>query len=291
MAVAPLNLLAEHQAWFSNGLGFLLLDEPVQQLVAACNRLASGSPDAGKPPGQSAGGLAAAERPSFASSRAQNLAVAGSGSRSAAPTRYAENQSAGASRPDFAVQAGFVSGQGASRRQEGAQAAPPRPKYDFDAASLPAAWQSILQKVNPGPVVWIYPELGQDLRGLSGAEGAARSAALRSIIGSLKLKRGTNSFWPVSAEGFEVSPAGRPERALFHGGLEHLGAKYLIVFGPSALRGTDFESLQLRPFSEQVCQGRMIIALPDFSELAADSAGLQSVSVFLHSIFSRVFMS
>lgn len=297
MAVAPLNLSAEHQAWFSSGLGFLLLDCPTAELVAQCNRLVM---DAARTGAQSGAGVAVG-------STTAAYAAPGASAFSGAPGSFAASGEARPDQPFMPGSAGNAAGsynvgrgslpagnvapnaQAAAAQAGSPQAASIYPAYEFSADNLPAAWKGILQKVAPGPVVWIYPELGLDLQGLSGAEGAKRSAALRSIIGSLKLKKGTNSFWPVSVEGFENSGNGKVERALFHGGLDYLGAKYLIIFGPSALSGTDFEDLRLRPFTEQVCRGRLIIALPDFTELVSDQARLQSVTVFLHSIFSRVF--
>lgn len=309
MAVAPLNLLAEHQAWFSNGLGFLLLERPVEEVVAECGRLASsaarsgsatapGAEPAASAGGQSVGAGRLSGEPAgtvghgkfMPAAAAPDRSVAGGASAVGRPRGFDESGPAQPSERSVTSRAAASSAPTPPlSAAQAVQAGQAHPDYKFDAENLPAAWKTILQKIAPGPVVWIYPELGQDLQGLSAEAGARRSAALRGIIGSLKLKKGTNAFWPVSVEGFEDSANGRVERDYFHGGLEHLGAKYLIVFGPSALRGTDFENLQLRPFTEQVCRGRLIIALPDFNELASDPARLQSVTVFLHSIFSRVF--
>ena len=155
--------------------------------------------------------------------------------------------------------------------------------------NLPEQWKRVLQKVGPAPIAWIYPELGQDL--LLQAD-AARGRALRGIIAGLQLKKGSSTFWPASLPA--SLPGGQSDSAeavsdIFHFGLDHLGVKFLAAFGPQALAGTAYRDLPLRPFSEQISDGRLILALPGFTEILSGQAKLESITVFLRAVFSRYF--
>lgn len=280
MAVAPLNLSVSLQAWHSAGLGFLLMERPVEELLAGLPKVEQ-TPRQPRQPQQLRTEQPAP--PSFEAAQEPSEHNAGDGGR---PRRDLPRRD----------QAG---GGLAGRNQTTFSARHTNPR-NFVPEQLPSPWSTLLGKVSPGPVVWVYPELGLDLLGLvdpagqadsggSGSKAASqeRGQALRTIIGALKLKKGTNTFWPTSLP----DAAGRLQgnRDLFHGGLDYLGAKYLMVFGDGTLAGTDYEGIQLRAFTEQISDGRMIIALPDFATLIQDRARLDSIVVFLRSVFARVF--
>jgi hypothetical protein len=131
--------------------------------------------------------------------------------------------------------------------------------------------------------------LGEDLL-LGGSK--ERSAALREMISRLRLPRGSSAFWPARLPGSllppaAARPAGPPAPDYFRAGLKRLGVRFLIVFGQGALAGTAYEALPLKPFSEQLSDGRLILTLPDFSSLLAVPDRLDKVVFFLNSVLSR----
>lgn len=163
----------------------------------------------------------------------------------------------------------------------------------LDPALFPAAWQKIFAKVKPAPIVWTYPELGQDLL-LQG--DLRRSTVLKELIQSLHLKKGSSAFWPASlpdsyGEGKPDAGSGTApgELDIFCAGLDFLGAKYLIVLGSDSLRDTAYARLTLKPFTGQIHNGRLILPLPSFDLLLADKLKLETVTKFLRSILSNFY--
>jgi hypothetical protein len=160
----------------------------------------------------------------------------------------------------------------------------------FESAQLPAAWRKILSKVRPAPIAWTYPELGHDLL-LSG--NAARSRALKELIQALNLAKGSSTFWPASLPDVpEGRKSDQPVSAdIFRSGLDYLGVKYLIVFGEETLRGTSYEKLTLKPFAEQILNGRLLLPLPPFELLLKDNSWMEMVTRFLRSVLSTFYGS
>ena len=154
----------------------------------------------------------------------------------------------------------------------------------------PGPWQRILEKVKPAPIAWSYAELGKDLLLASNPE---RSAALREIIAHLRLPKGSSTFWPACLpEGVAAETALKSApQDFFRAGLDLLEVRFLVVFGPGALRGSVYGRLRLTPFSEQVSEGRLVLALPEFASLLAERSRLNKVISFLDSVFSRFLLA
>lgn len=258
MAVAPLNLTPELQSWHLAGLVCLLLDEDAASQVreagsTAASRASAQPGHAPRPadapgPQQPVSSFAATPSPDNASPLV---------SRSASPAREAP-QTATVSNPVVP---------------------------ELAPAAWPGPWRELLDRMQPAPLAWTYPELGEDLLQAGNKE---RSAALREIISRLRLPRGSSTFWPARLPAqASSSTAGSPEADYFRAGLQQLDVRFLIVFGPGSLAGTTYEALQLKPFSEQLADGRLFLALPDFSSLLSVPGRLDKVVMFLDSVLSR----
>jgi hypothetical protein len=253
LAHAPLNLTPEWQAWHLAGLASLLLDEAAASLV----RQSEAAAGARTPP---AAGRAGQAEPAIEQAAERMVERARPARPVAEPMAQALNPADG-------------------------PATDPVDGSADDPDAWPDLWRGLLTRMQPAPLAWTYPELGDDLL-LGGNQ--ERSAALREMISRLRLPRGSSTFWPARLPDSLLPPAaGQPAPDYFRAGLKRLGVRFLIVFGPGTLAGTAYEALPLKPFSEQLSDGRLILTLPDFSSLLAVPDRLDKVVFFLHSVLSR----
>lgn len=148
--------------------------------------------------------------------------------------------------------------------------------------ALPKAWEAVLEKVKPAPIIWTYEELGEDLM-VRGDQ--ARSRALRELIGSLGLKGGTSAFLPAVLPG---RPDDGSDAWCFQAMLGRLGGRILVSFGSGALALGPYAPLGLEPFREKIVQGRIILCLPAFKDILADPARFEATKVFLRSAFAKI---
>ena len=245
MAVAPLNLTPELQAWHLAGLSCLLLDEPGATLVREAREM----PGARSP-------VPAVEPVAGPPRLRRAPAAAATAGQATEPARsvVTDREAIVAVPIDQADQVEF----------------------------WPGPWRELLARMQPAPLAWTYPELGEDLLQSGNKE---RSAALREIISRLRLPRGSSTFWPTRLPEQERPDTPAPD--YFRAGLQRLEVRFLIVFGPDALAGTAYEALKLTPFSEQLGDGRLILALPDFASLLAVPGRLDKVVLFLDSVLSK----
>ena len=159
-------------------------------------------------------------------------------------------------------------------------------------ATWPGPWRERLKKTLPAPLVWTYPELGEDL---SGAGDKARSACLRQLIGSLALPKGSSAFWPLrlpaAPESLPDAQAAQDtpdESRYFQEGLRLLRPQAVILFGE---RSVGLSGLNLRlggTFAQAVLAGVLYIVLPDFAALLTNAAMGNKTSVYLRSSLSQL---
>jgi hypothetical protein len=303
LAVAPLNLTPQLQAWHDAGLSCLLLEEPLRDWLAALPVGAEPQVSTARERSAVAGAqIVPANRPS--ANVADNQATVAHRTMPQSGEQTAQSQHD--IRPERQIN--VASEKMTTTGDLAAPEAAIKPTT-LGVHDLPEPWKRVLRKVGPAPIAWVYPELGQDL--LLQAD-AGRGQALRGIIAGLQLKKGSSTFWPAALPASLSAPGDSPEknhddrvcnanntganspasscpssRDLFRFGLEHLGVKFLVVLGPQALEGTDYAHLLLRPFSEQIADGRLILALPGFAEILSGQAKLESITLFLRAVFSR----
>ena len=181
-------------------------------------------------------------------------------------------------------QAAASSGQKQRQSQQRTASVPPRTAPSLvihpttkQPEEWPQQWQAYWSKVSiPSPVVWTYWSLGDDL---SGHADPQRREVLKKLIGSLKLPRGTSSFWPVSASGQNANELeAAPE--IFLAGLRRLRPRYSVVFGSKALKSFMPEST-LRPYLFTQFLGHRLIALPDVDYLVKSPNMLAPVIAYL----------
>lgn len=154
----------------------------------------------------------------------------------------------------------------------------------LDAAKLPPAWQALMSRLKPAPVIWTYAELGQDLL----VQGdPKRSAALKRMIGGLRLPAGSSSFLPVQAPDLSEEQRAMEPR-IFQQMLHKLQGKVLVVLGSDALEHSAFGGLGLACFQERVFDGRLVLCLPALSELQGDSAKMDATVVYLRTALSKI---
>ena len=165
----------------------------------------------------------------------------------------------------------------------------------MNEAAWPEPWRERLKKTLPAPLVWTYPELGEDL---SGAGDKDRSACLKQLIGSLALPKGSSAFWPLrlpsapgslpdaqAAQGSRNTP---DASRYFQEGLLLLHPQAVILFGE---RSVELSGLNLRlggTFVQAVLAGVLYIVLPDFATLLANATMGNKTSVYLRSSLSQL---
>lgn len=228
-------------------------------------------------------------------------------SRSAAPASSGEKPSGhgGGDAPpgDYAVRGGQKTG-GPAEKAENPAAEP----------VWPEAWQVLLARTRPAPVVWTYAELGQDLTGNGDKE---RADCLRRIIASLQLPKGSSAFWPVCLAPFigdapfSAAPAredssriasgaafsgpddftNSDEVQFFHAGLQRLNPRVVIMLGALALSLSGLGISMRVPFTQQIHKGTLYVLLPGFSALLSKKALQERASVFLRSALSGLSLS
>lgn len=218
MAVNPVSLCADLQAWHSAGLSFLYfpeVDATGLMKAPAGGRVADNSES---PSGQH-------NSPFKPSNVAQQ-----------SPVRNSEKNSANAgfSRPeaderlsDAPATSNMDSAKQLADKVRGTNASQISPGKNGNA--LPEHWKLLLNKVRPAPVIWTYLELGEDLM-IKG--DPSRSAMLKELIASLGLQKGTSSFLPLTL------PDGAHDGAeawCFQACLNHLKGRIIVVLGMEAL--------------------------------------------------------
>lgn len=100
---------------------------------------------------------------------------------------------------------------------------------------------------------------------------------IRAIISRLKLPAGSSNFWPHRSRPEEQKDG---ETGYFRQGLEALNPKFILVFGELALGdispGTTFKKYTYISF-----EGRLLLMLPDMSELALQTDASQELDACL----------
>lgn len=184
-------------------------------------------------------------------------------------------------------------------------APPPGPALRAEAATpirrqaafenWPRNWRDRLKATPAAPIVWTYPELGEDL---SGQGDKARSACLRELIGTLGLPRGSSAFWPLAlpSPATADAPAAPPDgmgdtnsnSLYFLQGLARLNPRALILFGSRSISLSGLDLPADGAFTQSITQGRLHIILPELSALLASRQTLTKTSIYLRSSLSKL---
>ena len=163
----------------------------------------------------------------------------------------------------------------------------------------PEAWQVLLARTKPAPIVWTYAELGEDLSGNGDKE---RSACLRRLIASLQLPKGSSAFWPVCLAPFieEDLPTSREpgnaslsadEAEFFQAGLPRLAPRVVIMLGTQAMTLSGLDLPMTVSFTQQIHKGILYLLLPDFASLLSKAALQERAGVFLRAALSGLSLS
>lgn len=255
MAVSPINLCADLQAWRSAGLSFLYFpDAEVQALLNL--------PGAG------------------ISARQQGEARS---PRQVASERISSDRQVQVQKNSEIASKGSLASGGLSSGPVGLKQSPVQTHKPSEAQrSLPEAWLALSAKIRPAPVVWTYLELGEDLLVKGNPE---RSKALKELIGSLGLKGGTSSFLPVVLPGREQDGS---DAWCFEQVFSKINGRILVSLGTEALALGPYSNLGLRPFQEKIVQGRIILCLPAFEEIISNAGRFEATKVFLRTAFAKI---
>lgn len=163
----------------------------------------------------------------------------------------------------------------------------------------PEAWQVLLARTSPAPIVWTYAELGEDL---SGNGDKDRSTYLRRLISSLQLPKGSSAFWPVRLAPFigedaeasrEANNATRSadESEFFQAGLQRLSPRVVIMLGAPAMELSGLNLPTSIPFTQQIHKGILYVLLPDFASLLGKGALQERAGVFLRAALSGLSLN
>lgn len=143
----------------------------------------------------------------------------------------------------------------------------------------PPVWADLLKKTRAAPVLWTYPELGQDL---CGTPDPRRRGLVQGILRELAHPPGTHCFWPVALPA-DSGTGLRPDAALFLEGARLLKSRAILVMGSSTLRSLDppLELLDLRPFMQTRWEGRLLIMLHSAETFIAEPQRVGALCQFL----------
>lgn len=151
---------------------------------------------------------------------------------------------------------------------------------DVPADSWPKAWRELYARSKPAPILWTYPELGQDL---AGRGDKVRSACLRDFISRLQLPRGTSVFWPLGLRASDDGPSGEfpAEPEYFKAGLRLLQPKAVVFIGARSVEMAELGLALGTPFTQKIFQGIFFVLLPEFSALLERPSLVDKSCVFL----------
>lgn len=146
----------------------------------------------------------------------------------------------------------------------------------------PRPWRERLKATKPGPVLWTYWALGEDLCGTPHAE---RRALLRRLLGDLGHPAGTHTFWPAalppaSATGPVEASTLEAHPQVFWAGVDMLKVRALVVLGSPAVKALELPP-RLRPFQQTRHNGRLVVVLRDVDFLVAESHHYDATREFL----------
>ena len=162
-----------------------------------------------------------------------------------------------------------VAGKEKNGRSLFSRPAPCDPAQRDPAASIwPDAWQALWTQVSvPGSrpaAVWTYAELGADLRGRA---DAGRRQVLQTLLGALRLPKGSHAFWPYC-----LPPDNAPEPEMFLAGLTRFRPWLVLLAGGRAVADLAGLGLPSVNFQLAACGGFRFILLPDLAEVAEMTA-------------------
>ncbi len=134
----------------------------------------------------------------------------------------------------------------------------------------PEPWRELYARTKKGRIAWTYAKLGSDLLSAAKpqtageeAQGrAARSQALRRILGALGHPAGTHTFWPA-----QLDLERKPEIEIFWSGLQAIGCRGVILLD------TDYARLlcggaKMRAYIQAKFHSQFVWPLPPIESFA-----------------------
>lgn len=165
----------------------------------------------------------------------------------------------------------------------------------------PEAWSALFARTRRSPLIWSYPELGDDLAGRGSKE---RSQYLRSLIGSLNLPKGSSAFWPLSlsssyaqlnpddslntSDDYSSKSASPSTGLYFRSGLQLLKPRAVLFFGLSCLELSGLTIPLQSSYTQALSQGVLYILLPDFEDLLQKQDSLETSRTFLRAMLNAI---
>ncbi|MCC8194951.1 MAG: hypothetical protein LIP28_09935 [Deltaproteobacteria bacterium] len=161
-----------------------------------------------------------------------------------------------------------------------AEGAPPEP------ADWPSPWADWFARISPAPVLWSYHELGADL--LGPVRSSDRSDFFKKLIGELQLPKGSSVFWPsamplAAKDGGELAA----DAVIFSAGIRRLKPQVVVVFGERALEDIGLSG-SIRPFRQELIEGKLVLGLPEIAALLRNSGQRASAVSLLRAVLSSV---
>ncbi|MCR5813279.1 MAG: hypothetical protein K6G15_02130 [Desulfovibrio sp.] len=129
----------------------------------------------------------------------------------------------------------------------------------------PEIWQTLLQRVKVGRVVWTYPLLGSDLLQQASPGLVERRGFLTRILQDPPVyPPGTHTFWP-----FQL-PKGSAQPEIFWSGVRRLGASVVMILGLEA--GQTLLAKTVVPYSQHHAYGCHVMVFQEIQDLIHDLA-------------------
>ncbi len=267
MAIALVSLGPALRAWSQAGMTHILCDEPVAAFIGDFGQTAQETRLVATTPLPTA--LPQARTPTPSRKEAVDTAA----SERTAESGTLASKASGGAKPHSV---GYLT----LSRSDGV---PNEPNH------WPFSWADRIAKSVQAPILWTYHELGTDLLGAGSPE---RSTFFKSLIGDLRLPRGSSVFWPSAMPPTNQNAPARLEAnpAVYAAGVRRLNPQVMVVFGDKAIEDMGLAG-RVKKFRQEMVEGRLLLALPDIEELLRQPRQRQSAVSLLRAVLASVNFS
>ena len=157
-----------------------------------------------------------------------------------------------------------------------------------DPKNWPFPWGDRFSKSTKAPILWTYHELGGDLLGAGGSD---RGAFFKSLIGDLRLPKGSSVFWPSAMPVLNQDGSTRVEAnpTLYAAGVRRLNPQVIVVFGERAIVDMGLSGC-IKTFRQEMVEGRLLLLLPDIEKMLHQSGQRLSAESLLRAVLASVIL-
>ena len=272
MAVTPVSLGPSLRAWSLAGVTHILCDGPIDA--------AHVDADASQPPIHASRSSPAASLPISPPQTAMRISI---------PSKTRMEATEPLERSTRVERSSPESSGRENPPRNGPLVLPRSDDVPADPRDWPFPWGERLSKSIKAPILWTYHELGEDLLGTGGSD---RGAFFKSLIGDLRLPKGSSVFWPsaIPVQNQDGPALMEANPALYAAGVRRLNPQVMIVFGERAIADMGLSG-RIKTFRQEMVEGRLLLLLPEIEELLRQSGQRLSAVSLLRAVLASVIFS